>query len=816
MLNPTERPSCPCPLLENIPQALRERNQWVNWRFSWDAQRGKWTKTPINARTGKSASSTDAATWCNIGTALDRLESPTGGVDGIGFVFTPQDDLVGIDLDHCLTAEGEWAPWAASIVEELDSFTEVSPSGQGLHVFVLGRIEDELGSRRGPFECYSQGRFFTVTGHMPTGLDHSLDVEERQQALNNVRARMLSRQAPEATSPQKDAQAATGAALPPWKDDLALLEKSFGWKGKAPMNVLWAGQFKAAKYNSQSEADQAFCNHLAFLFQKDAVRMDRAFRESGLMRPKWDTIHVQGATYGEATLAKAIRDTRNVFTPRPVVRIEVGRIDLAADGLEEALVQGMPKAKEPHQVFQRGGNLVRIAREVDTGSDGRRIFGVAKLAPVLPVNLLDTASRAVAFEKWNERKNTYVPCNASDKVLQVVCARGMWDHFPPLKALIQAPLMTLDGRIIDRPGYDERTGLFSTSNLRVQVKDAPALEDAKAALTPLWELIQHFPFVGREDKSAALALLLTAMARPALPFTPLFMVTAPTRGSGKSELVDVALALATGKRCPVLGYAADPEEFRKALAAKLMTCPAALSIDNVNGVLKSDELCQAVTQEAVECRILGKSEHALIPNTSLICATGNNITVSEDLTRRVLPIRLDPGCEHPEERTFPFNPVDRVKEHRAAYVSAALTLLKAYHAAGSPHQQLTPWAGFDAWGRMVRNALVWAGCPDPCIGRAAVVADDPVAALLGRFLAAWHAEFASTGRTIKEAVARTKDEDVHGLGEVLQEISGERGQVNNNKAANWMKRHIGRVVQGLKLVKGDTYGCAQQWHVVKA
>lgn len=147
-------------LPEGIPHALKCRPQWVAWRYA--RQGRKWTKHPYNPRTERKASTTDLMTWSRFETVFDAYTS--GGYDGVGFVLSSGDSFVGLDLDGVRNPEtGELAPWAAEIVRGLDSYTELSPSGRGLHVVVKGKIPKALKLPR--IEMYSMQRYLTVTGH---------------------------------------------------------------------------------------------------------------------------------------------------------------------------------------------------------------------------------------------------------------------------------------------------------------------------------------------------------------------------------------------------------------------------------------------------------------------------------------------------------------------------------------------------------------------------------------------------------------------------------------------------------------------------
>ena len=149
---------------ENIPEQLIRLPQWVTWRAVWQDDRGKWTKVPYQLD-GRPAKSTDPATWAEFSECL--LAHQTGRFDGIGFVLTRDAGIIGVDLDHCIDAGGNVAPWAQQAVDTLNSYAEISPSGDGLHVFVLGTFPGGMtGRRKGGVEVYAEGRYLTVTGHV--------------------------------------------------------------------------------------------------------------------------------------------------------------------------------------------------------------------------------------------------------------------------------------------------------------------------------------------------------------------------------------------------------------------------------------------------------------------------------------------------------------------------------------------------------------------------------------------------------------------------------------------------------------------------
>jgi len=300
---------------EHIPETLREREQWVCWRE--EERDGKPTKIPVTPAAGGFASATDPETWASFETALDY--TGTEHADGIGFVFTDDDPIVGVDLDDCRDPETDDIDDAAlDIIERLDSYTEVSPSGTGYHVLITGELPDGR-NRRGSIELYDTARFFTVTG------DHveqtPTRVARRQDALTAIHREYVqdTERDTGAESEQRDSagnESASGSAADVDVDleDEDLLEKARHASNGEKFERLWNGD--TAGYDSHSEADMALCCLLAFWTGGDQTQMEQLFRQSGLMREKWDEVHyADGSTYGEKTIERAIATTAEFYDP---------------------------------------------------------------------------------------------------------------------------------------------------------------------------------------------------------------------------------------------------------------------------------------------------------------------------------------------------------------------------------------------------------------------------------------------------------------------------------------------------------------------
>ena len=176
------------PNVESIPNELKQLPQWVCWKY--EERKGKRTKVPYNAQNGRQASSTDSKTWCSLTGVLNVCQR-NETYAGIGFVFSESDPYCGIDMDDCLDDKGEFT-WGRDIVDWLDTYTEVSPSGRGVKLIMQGRKPDDARSRIKGFgadgskslEVYDKARFFAMTGQ--TLPDCSTEIAERQEALETL------------------------------------------------------------------------------------------------------------------------------------------------------------------------------------------------------------------------------------------------------------------------------------------------------------------------------------------------------------------------------------------------------------------------------------------------------------------------------------------------------------------------------------------------------------------------------------------------------------------------------------------------------
>jgi putative DNA primase/helicase len=230
---------------------------------------------------------------------------------------------------------------------------------------------------------------------------------------------------------------------------------------------------------------------------------------------------------------------------------------------------------------------------------------------------------------------------------------------------------------------------------------------------------------------------MTPVARGAMQVVPLHAVTAPTAGTGKSYIIDIASAIATGEIAPVIAAGRNEEETEKRLSAELMTGQPIVSIGNLNGELAGDFLCQAIERPIVKPRVLGRSETRRVENTVTLYGNGNNMHLVGDVGRRVMLCSLDANLERPELRRFSRDPLAMVLGNRGEYIAAVLVVVRAYLTAGCP-DQCPPLASFEDWSRLIRSSLVCLGRADPITTMETARADDPALNNLRAVVAAWH------------------------------------------------------------------------------
>lgn len=284
-------------ILENVPPSLQRLIRWVCWKL--EERNGKKTKVPIDPHTGNLAKVNDSTTWASFGAAMEGYLR--WGLSGVGFVFSKSDGYCGIDFDHCIDpATGEIDPIIVEYLSRIDSYTEISPSGSGVHVICKATLPP--GPRRhNNIEMYDDGRFFTMTGNRWAG--SAVSVEERQEEVTKFWLMIFSGKAKEESK-----EFSFESVDEIRGDDEVIAKACLGSRGEK-FKRLWEGRWENWTYRSASDADMALCNYLA-LHSRNKKQVERLWLRSGMNRPKVS----ERADYRDRTILEAFHSLKSPDT----------------------------------------------------------------------------------------------------------------------------------------------------------------------------------------------------------------------------------------------------------------------------------------------------------------------------------------------------------------------------------------------------------------------------------------------------------------------------------------------------------------------
>lgn len=497
--------------------------------------------------------------------------------------------------------------------------------------------------------------------------------------------------------------------------------------------------------------------------------------------------------------------------PRPVIRVTAGNLPGALEEAEAALIEA-----GAGPIFQRAGQLVHIAERPARRSD-ESIEAQPAIVSIEPAALAFRLAEIAKFEKFDVRANDWRQIDPPARLIEAYFAKARW-RLPDLRQITHGPTVRLDGSMLATPGYDARTGLYLADDLpALNVPDRPGPRQAEAAADTLADVFREFPYVEEPTPglglSVALAGVLGAVLRPTLPAAPLIGISAPAPGTGKSYLVDLISIIATGRRAVGIATGTKPEEFEKAFGAGLIEGRSLLCLDNMVQPLQGQLLAMTLTAPAVSVRILGHSRMVDAPTGAAIFATGNNLAVRGDMSRRVLLCRLDAGVEYPEDRTFDNDLLAEVQRRRPELLSAVLTILRWHHVSRDPAPRSERrFAGFEAWCARVRDPLIALGYVDPVKALDITRAADVEATRLRGLIEAWWRQYGDRSMTGADAINEADTETA----DALAACTGDRiGAINTRKLTNYLSRFEGRIVANCRFQRDGTLAKATRWKLMR-
>ena len=454
--------------------------------------------------------------------------------------------------------------------------------------------------------------------------------------------------------------------------------------------------------------------------------------------PEWSAPNSESGSAGPASACVSR------FAKAPLPQIDISRRHLR-DITSDAVAALLAANGNSPTLFARGGRLARLVTSEDEVS-------IEMLGRDAARGVLDRAADFVKVARGGGLIPTSPPPAVVGDVLSLPNL-----PMPPLRAVYRGPVYLPNGRLLSEDGYDADSGIHvSASGLG---RTSASMSQAEA-VTLLKDALSDFPFIDAPSAAHAMAMIVQPFIRPLIDGpTPLYLIDAPTRGTGKTLLANLACLLSDGSAARAMAMPRSDEELEKRITALLIAGHGTVLIDNIDKKLSGGSMAAALTTTTWRGRVLGKSEMLDIPNNATWLATGNNVEVSDEVARRIALIRLDSGVERPEERIGFSHPdlLGWARNRRHKIVSAALSIVRQWLDAGAPRGRAV-FGGFESWAAVMGGVLDMAGVDGFLGNRDYLYA---VADLESRewdvLCAAWHVAHSNRPVKATEVLAVAKD-----------------------------------------------------------
>ena len=442
---------------------------------------------------------------------------------------------------------------------------------------------------------------------------------------------------------------------------------------------------------------------LADLLQNEPIR--HALRRLG--RDGWDLLQLSLVEAG--VKRDAVAAVRSIAFPRRASKSAARQPDerpwlFAQEGdltvITPRAWSALAARNDPPRMFLCDGRPVRLAQD-DDGSPVLEELTISRMRHAL-------ARAAHFYIHVNDRAVEVLPPKAL--VEDVLAMQN--PAIPPLRRIVEVPVLGPDGTLQTEPGYHEagKTLFVPPPGFELPpVPERPNHLDTERARQWIDELLVDFPFLNQADRAHAVALFVLPYVRDVIGDdpTPGHLIEAPTPGTGKSLLADVLTYPFAGRAVSTITEARDDDEWRKRLTAQRRERRAVIVLDNIVRPLDTGALASALTASVWEDRILGKNETIRVPVRCIWIATGNNVTLSTELARRFIRIRIDPRMDRPFQREgFRHNPLRSwARRYRHVFVWAALVLARRWLADGAPSPSCKPLGGYERWSAVIGGIL---------------------------------------------------------------------------------------------------------------
>lgn len=374
----------------------------------------------------------------------------------------------------------------------------------------------------------------------------------------------------------------------------------------------------------------------------------------------------------------------------PEEEFSIGTESRGLDEITGDAIDALVRANEPPSLFVRDSDIVMVSTN-ERGLTSIVAPGVSQLRLLM-----------AECSRWHNKRGQ---CAPPREVAESVFGRRNLP-FPAIVGVTKGPLLSSSGQITTEPGYCPHSRMWLDSQGIVPFKGS-----AEAAA--LWlrkEVFDGFTFASPADWAHTLCLALLPVVRPIIQgSTPLHLIGAPVQGSGKGKLAKACLMMTQGNQIAPTPMRANEEEIRKHITSSIRAGKNYIMIDNVTNSLASATLAVMLTAGEWEDRILGGNSLFQAEVTQILVATANNPVLDKDMLRRSVRIWIDPGVEHPEDRTFARDPERWVCHHRPEVQGALVAIVAGWVAGGMKPQTEVTYGSFEDWAGVMGGILGAAG-----------------------------------------------------------------------------------------------------------
>jgi hypothetical protein len=488
----------------------------------------------------------------------------------------------------------------------------------------------------------------------------------------------------------------------------------------------------------------------------------------------------------------------NGFEPLDMPKIPIIPGQVEATG--KLVLKKLGEEKDAWQkvYFQGGTNEHQLVRILSTN-------GKSDIISRLDLDRFQCAvNEKMLFESGKKKENAPCPIGVAKHIF----SKDRWPTLQRLNLISRIPVLTKEGKVLDMPGYHEdEAALLDFNPKDFCIKDIPTKDDAIEALLTLKDLFKECCFGSDLDQAAAIGMVLTAFSRNLYDFAPMFATSANAAGAGKGTISAIVSILLTGRSSSGLTqFIPDEVELAKQILSSLLEAPPIVNFDNVKEHITfgGSTIESLLSTEFFKKRVLGASKDAELSTRLLWAVNGNNLKMTTDMIRRSILINLISKIENPQDRVFERKDIFRfTSKNRGKYISAALTILKAFITINPPHIKAPPLNGFVPWDDIVRQSLLWLDQSDIVQSQKALQEEDESKEVLRIFMFAWREKYGNASQALSDVIKAASNNEA--LYAAISPFSLDKsGKLSSIALSRKIRSYKNAIVSNMQIVRSET------------